>query len=307
MDTPSDKRFLQANAAMFLANIAWGVMSPVSKDLLLGGEISALGLSALRIAGGALLFLLFSTLLPSSVAPRERIDRGDWWKLLLCSVLMVSANQGLFILGIGYTNPVDSSVMSSLTPLLTMVLSALILGFPMTGPKITGVVLGLIGVVVLVTTGTAGSHASNPLLGNTLCFAAQVCAAVYYVVFRDLIRKYSAMTMMKWMFLLSAVTYVPLCLPWLTDIDFAALRLAACVELGYIILFGTFLSYLAIPFAQRWLKPTMVSIYNYFQPVFAAIVAVALGVGSFGLVKIAATLLIFTGVYFVNKGSSDRK
>lgn len=304
MEGVNRTRLWQAHLAMFFANMGWGIMSPVSKDILLKGVMTPLGLSATRIAGGALLFLIFSFLLPKSVAPREHVEKCDWWKILLCSVLMVSANQGLFILGIGYTSPVDSSVMSSMTPILTMILSAILLGFPMTIGKIFGVVLGFVGVVTLVAGTGAGIKATNPLLGNGLCLTAQLCAAIYYVVFRDVIMKYSAFTMMKWMFLISAVTYVPCCIPVLKHTDFSLLPGDVWLELGYIIIFGTFLSYLAIPFSQKYLKPTMVSMYNYFQPVFATIIAVVLGVGEFGPMKASATLVIFIGIYFVNKSPS---
>ncbi|MCM1152406.1 MAG: DMT family transporter [Muribaculum sp.] len=291
---------------MFLANMGWGIMSPVSKDILLKDALTPLGLSAVRIAGGALLFLLFSFLLPASVAPREKIDRGDWWKILLCSILMVSANQGLFILGIGFTSPVDSSVMSSMTPILTMILSAILLGFPMTAGKVFGVILGFVGVVALVIGSGDSAKASNPLLGNGLCLTAQLCAAIYYVVFRNVIMKYSAFTMMKWMFVIAALTYVPCCIPALLHVDFLSFGSDIWFELLYIIVCGTFLSYLAIPFSQKYLKPTMVSMYNYFQPVFAAIIAVALGVGDFGIIKALATLLIFIGIFFVNRSPAQK-
>lgn len=302
--SPAKGRVAQAHISLFLANAVWGMMSPMSKDILLAGAISPLALSGIRILGGALLFLVFSFLLPESVAPREKVARRDWLAMALCSVLMISANQGLFIIGIGLTNPVDSSVMSSLTPILTMILAALILRFPMTWMKVLGVITGFVGVVLLVSGSRQSEMAVNPLAGNMLCLAAQLCAAIYYVVFRGVIMRYSPFTMMKWMFFISAVTYVPLCVPQMAEIDFSSVTLTMWMELAYIICFATFIGYLIIPFSQRYLKPTVVSMYNYFQPVFAALIAVAIGVGDFGWMKAAAILLIFLGVYFVNGSGS---
>lgn len=300
---------MAAHVALLLANLFWGVMSPISKALLLGGDITPLALSALRIGGGAMLFLLCSFVLPQSVAPRERIERGDWWKIAIASILMISANQGLFILGIGYTSPIDSAVMSSMTPMLTMLLAAVVLHFPITGLKFIGVAIGLAGVVMLVAGNSGDNIASNPLLGDALCLGAQLCAALYYVMFSGLIKRYAPFTLMKWMFYLSALTYVPCCAGELIKVLYTSLPAETWWSLAYIIALATCAAYLTLPFAQRHLKPTVVSIYNYFQPVFAAIVAVWIGVGSFGPMKIAATILIFIGVYFVNnnsRGSSRR-
>lgn len=149
------------------------------------------------------------------------------------------------------------------------------------------------------------SNAPNPLLGDILCFGAQICAALYYVLFGGLIKRYAPFTLMKWMFYIAAVTYVPCCLPLLTDIPYGELPPVVWLELGYIVVFATCIGYLTLPFAQKRLKPTVVSIYNYFQPMFAAIVAVWLGVGEFGIMKLAATLLIFAGVYFVSNSVSQ--
>lgn len=300
---------MRAHVALLFANLFWGVMSPISKSLLMQGAISPLALSAIRIGGGALLFLICSLVLPPSVAPREKVDfRRDLWKIAIASVLMISANQGLFILGIGYTSPIDSSVMSSLTPMITMIMAAIILRYPITRLKFLGVVLGLAGVVMLVAGGNDSEQvASNALLGDSLCLGAQICAALYYVMFSGLIKRYAPFTLMKWMFYISAVTYVPFCIPEVMNIPIETLTEADLLSIAYIIFFATCFAYLTLPYAQKRLKPTVVSIYNYFQPLFAAIVAVWLGVGEFGPIKMAATALIFAGVWFVNNNSAGRR
>lgn len=306
MEIAERKNIISAHLAILLANVAWGMMSPFSKDILVSGVMSPVALSGLRILGGALLFLIFSFVLPQSIQTRQHVERGDWLKILCCSVLMISANQGLYIIGIGLTNPIDSSVMSAMTPILTMILAAVVLKFPITGFKALGVGIGLAGSLWLVAGSSSTAVASNPLLGDLLCFGAQMCAAIYYVVFRDVIMRYSPFTLMKWMFFLSAFTYVPFCVPDILDVDFGAWPSTIWLEIAYILCFATFLGYLCIPFAQKYLKPTMVSMYNYLQPVFAALMAVALGVVVFTWSKGMATMLIFAGVYFVNRSSAKR-
>lgn len=294
---------MRGHIALFTANVIWGVMSPISKTLLMGGSIPPIALSALRIGGGALLFFVCSLILPRSIAPREQIKRSDFLKLAAASMLMISANQGLYILGIGFTSPIDSAVMSSMTPMITMLLAAAVLHYPITRLKFAGVALGLTGVVLLVSGPTDTRVASNALLGDSLCLAAQICAALYYVLFSGLIRRYSPFTLMKWMFYISAFTYVPCCLPWLAEVPYSTLTGTDWAQIAYIIVFATCIAYLTLPYAQRRLKPTVVSIYNYFQPLVAALTAVWLGVGDFGVVKIAGTALIFAGVWFVNNNT----
>ncbi len=304
MNQNEDRRDVRtAHLALLLANIGWGVIAPVSKMVLLSGVITSLALSGIRIAGGAFLFLIFTWILPKSFETRQKIERQDIWKLILCSALIISANQGLYIIGVGLTDPVDSAVMCSLTPVLTMILAAIFLHFRMTWLKVGGVLMGLAGVLILVAGTSQSEIAINPVLGNLLCLGAQLCAAIYYVGFEGIIKKYSPYVLMKWMFFISVLTYVPFCLPDMIKVDYTALPWEIWAGLAFIITIPTFFGYLMIPLAQRSLRPTVVSAYSYLQPVFAAVVAVMMSVGDFGWAKVAATLLIFIGIYFVNKSS----
>lgn len=291
----------QAHLALLLANIGWGVIAPVSKMVLMSGMISSLALSGIRISGGALLFLIFSWILPASFQTSGTIDRKDIWKLILCSILIISANQGLYIIGVGLTDPIDSAVMCSLTPVLTMILAALFLHMSMTWLKVGGVFMGLAGVLILVNGETSESIAVNPMLGNLLCLGAQLCAAIYYVGFEGIIRKYSPYVLMKWMFYISVFTYVPLCIPDIIRIDFTSLPGEIWAGLAFIIAVPTFFGYLMIPVAQRVLRPTVVSAYSYLQPVFAAIASVTMSVGEFSWLKFVAICLIFIGITCVNR------
>ncbi len=293
----------EAHLAILFANLGWGVMAPISKMVLLSGVMSSLALSGIRISGGALLFLIFSWLLHESMLTRQHVDGKDLLKIFLCSVLMISCNQGMYIIGMGLTNPIDASVMGSMTPMFTMILAAIFLKFPMTWIKVAGVAMGLAGVIILVSDSSQSNIAINPVWGNLLCLGAQFCAAVYYVGFDGIIRKYSPYTLMKWMFFMSVFTYVPFCIPEIMRVDFASLSSEIWLELAYIITIPTFLGYIMIPFAQRSLRPTVLSAYSYLQPVVASVVAVALSVGDFSWGKVFAAFLIFLGIALVNRSS----
>lgn len=294
----------KGHLAMLFANMVWGAMSPISKFVTDAG-VDGIALSAIRIAGGALLFILFSLILPKSVLKREKVERKDLIKLFVASLLIISANQAMYIVGISFTSPIDSSVMSTLTPVFTMIFAAVFIAIPISFMKSIGVALGLGGALMLVFSGSNTSaevtNASNPILGDSLCLVAQICAALYYVKFTGLINKYSAFTLMKWMYLFSAITYVPCTLPWIMDVNFNAFTVEMWGAIAYIIIFASFVGYLLIPYSQKVLKPTTVSMYTYFQPTTAALLTAVMGLGDFGALKILATGLIFVGVWFVSQ------
>ena len=294
-----DSKVYSGHLSMLLATVMWGAMSPIAKGVLEEGLLDGLALSVVRIGGGTLLFLLFS-LLPKSLTGDCRVLPKDYIHLFIASVIMISANQGLFIIGIEYTSPVDTSVMCTLTPVFTLLLAAIFIGQPLTTLKIAGIVLGLTGALIMAFSNQSEEIATNPMLGNTLCMLAQICAAIYYVFFLKLINKYPPFTIMKWMFLFSSLTYIPCVMPFISVQGWEGLSRMSLFSLAYIIVFPTFLAYLIIPFAQRLLKPTVVSSYAYLQPVVSALLSSVMGLALFGWNRIIATILIFTGVYLVS-------
>ena len=78
-------------------------------------------------------------------------------------------------------------------------------------------------------------------------------------------------------------------------------------ELAYVLVFGTFLSYLIVPVGQKYLRPTLVAMYNYVQPVVAAVAAIIWGMDSFNILKVVAVVLIFSGVLLVNRSKARHR
>jgi len=87
-------------------------------------------------------------------------------------------------------------------------------------------------------------------------------------------------------------------------VDYAALAPRTWAGIGYVVVCSTFLSYFMVPIGQRYLRPTVVSMYNYVQPVVAVLFSVAIGLDSFGFTKAAAALCVFAGVWLVTKSKS---
>ncbi|MDE6368167.1 MAG: DMT family transporter [Muribaculaceae bacterium] len=298
---PSSGRLL-GHVAMLLAAVFWGAMSPIAKHLMLSGAVTPMALSAIRIVGGAIVFWIAGLLFPRKVTGDGRLAKADIAIILLMSVLIISANQGLYIIGIGFTTPFEATVMTTMTPVFTLLLAAIFIAMPMTLLKVTGVALGLGGALLLAFASrdsSTVSMASNPMLGNLMCMGAQICAAVYFTMFRGIISRYHPFTLMKWLFLFGALTWIPFAWSDLMSVDIAMIDGRSIMSLAYIILFPTFFAYLFMLFAQQRLKPTTVSMYSYVQPLTAATLASIMGLAVFGWSNIIATVMIFSGVAMV--------
>lgn len=287
---------------MLGACITFGLLAPVSKSLFGTGLVSAYALTMMRMGGGAVVFWIASLF-----TRREHVPPRDLLLFFFASLLGIVLNQGTYVLGVSKTSPIDASVVTTTTPIFVMVIAALYLREPITGKKILGVVVGAAGALLLILSGAhlvSGRTGSGSVSGDLLCLFAQLSFATYFVVFKKLISRYSPVTLMKWMFLYATACCLPFGYSDLKAVGWAELGWTNYAQIAYVVLGATFLAYLLMPIGQKNLRPTVASSYNYVQPLVATLVAVSLGMDTFGWLKGVAVLLVFAGVYIVTISKS---
>lgn len=283
---------------LFIANLIFGLNTIVSRSLM--PEImSPYTLTFFRLSGGMLLFWLASIFVKKEIVPVK-----DIFMLALASVFSLSLNQLPYFVGLSATSPIDASIVITVLPIITMLLAAFVLKEPITLKKAIGVLVGAAGALLLVFSNKNMHGGKSELWGIVLVFSAVSCFAVYLTVFKKLIMKYSAITVMKWMFLFATISCFPFCRASLMTTDFAGFTSDIWLRLAFVVVLASFFTYLLIPIGQQALRPTTFSMYNYLQPVVASFVAVIIGMDSFGLEKTISAILVFAGVYIVTKSKS---
>ena len=163
--------------------------------------------------------------------------------------------------------------------------------------------VGFAGALTLVVTSTDSAVGGN-YKGDLLCLLAQTSFAVYLTLFKDLSHKYSSITMNKWIFTFSMLCYIPVSGGQFMEFDWSSVGVQDWMEVGYVVLFGSFFAYLLYVASQSYLRPTVVAMYNYLQPITASLLAVAMGMAVFTWHKAIAILLVFAGVYIVTHSKS---
>lgn len=289
----------QAHLALLGAACAWGLMSPIGK-IAMEDAISGLAMAYFRMIGGAICFWIASLF-----APQERVNARDLKLLFFASMLGIVCNQGCFTFGISLTSPNNAPIVATTAPIITMIVAAIYLKEPITGKKFTGVMMGSIGALTLIlSSGISAGGKDGNIWGDLLCLVAQFCFCFYLIIFKGVISRYNIFTLMKWMFTYAAITFLPFALSDITAIPFTEVSGTIWSCVAYVVFGGTFLAYILMMIGQKALRPTVVSMYNYMQPIAGTIVSIALGMGTFGLTKAIAVALVFVGVYIVTQSKS---
>ena len=291
----NDKR-LQAHGAILLANVIFGLGVPITK-MLLTDWVSPMTYMAARCLGAAVVFWIISCFMK-----QEKVERHDLMVILVGGLMGVVVSQTLTAWALDYTSPVYFSLMATLTPVAVMLMAALFIGERITGMKFLGVLLGIGGAILMVIMGQTSGSGSNDLLGIILAILSVLTWAVYMIITRKVAQKYTPVTQMKYVFLISAVVTVPLAWPELSQQPlFSAETFGwdGALEMAFIVLLATVLGYFLIPFAMKSLSATTVSIYTNLQPMVASFVAIMIGQDRLTWDKPVAAILVLLSAYIV--------
>ena len=288
---------LKGHLSITAAYTIFGLNLVFCKDIANSETVSPYVLFTLRAIGASALFWLLSLFMP-----REKVERGDYRKIAAASVVGLFVPQMTFLMAITMTSAIDTAIIGTLGPIFTMVFAFFFLKEPITGKKAGGVALSFAGILFLIfnSVHSGGASVTSPwgvalLLVNSLSFS------LYLGIFRPLIAKYSVVTFMKWTFLFSLIVSLPISAKGLVTSDYAAIPVNVRWEIGYLIIFATFVAYFLIPYAQKFIRPTLVSMYSYIQPIIAAIVSIWAGIDTLTWQKVLASLLVVGGVILVSK------
>ena len=287
--------------ACFVAYTIFGINIIVCKDLTTSQLLSPVALFCLRSLGAGLLFWLIGSFLP-----KEKVDRKDYLKIFMAAVLGFFLTQMTFLIAIPSITPMDCSIVTSLSPIYTMFIAYFALREPITLRKAGGVALSFCGIVYLILNSATGADTAiqTSVWGLLLMIANSLCFSLYLGLFKPTICKYSVITFMKWIFLFSSLMALPLAVGEIVMFDYSVPDNVYWTELAFLIICSTFITYFLIPFGQKRIRPTLVSMYSYVQPIVAIAVSICVGMDTLSWQKVLAAATVFGGVVLVTYSRS---
>lgn len=283
-----------AHAALLIVNLLYGINFLVAKEVM-PAYVGPSAFIFIRVTCTAVLFgLLFFSI------TRERIHWADIPRFVICAITGVTVNQLLFYEGLNYTTPINASVIFTSNPILTLLVSVLVLKEKLTSRKIIGILLGATGAIALILFSRGAlSFDNHTRLGNAFILINALSYAIYLVAAKPLMKKYKPLTVITVNFMMGWFFVTPFGYAQFTEINWESFTPFVWGALAFTVIGVTFIAYLFSIFALTKLSPSQVSIYVYVQPVTATLLAIFLGKDSLTLELAICSVLIFVGVFMV--------
>lgn len=295
---------MKGHILILTANILFGISMPIFKYLLTS-NVPPEAITIMRATFACMMFWLVSFFMP-----KEKVLPKDLITLLVCALCGVGINQWLFVVGLKSSSPVNASIIATTVPIFVLLLAAIILKEPITTKKSFGVFMGLSGGLLLVFSSTYTVNSTNSLRGDILMIINNLMYCIYLVLSKPLSLRYSSVTIMKWMFLFSALTLAPFCIKcvqYVPTFHKETFNITELYALFYLLFGATFVAFMLIPMFLKHIRPTTVSMYNYIQPIIASVIAILIGQDVFSIQKLLSALLVFTGVFCVTQSKKQKK
>lgn len=289
-----------SHLALLSANIMYGLNFNIAKALM-PDLIQPFGFIFCRVLGALLLFWMFGFFIKGS-----KIEAEDLPRLIACGLFGVAMNQLMFFYGLNITSPINSSVIMTSTPILVLLFASFLIKERITYLKILGILLGISGAIGLIVFQASDSLIASPK-GDLFIFLNASSYAVYLVLVKPLLAKYSPLTVIKWVFTFGFIFVIPFGYNEFAEIQWDSFTSFSWWSFIYVIIGISFLAYLFNIYALKKLKPSAVSVYIYLQPLTATVASMFMGTNDLNAFKVLCALLIFLGVFMVSNPQLIRK
>jgi drug/metabolite transporter (DMT)-like permease len=143
------------------------------------------------------------------------------------------------------------------------------------------------------------------LLGDILVILSAMAYTFYFILVKPLMKTYSAMQVMRWVFTFGFFMILPLCTKEFSNITWEVFTAKDWLLLFLITIPGTFFAYIFNAYGIKILSASTAGAYIYSQPVFAVIISMIFLKEHLSGYKILAAVLIFGGVYLSNRKAAD--
>ena len=290
---------VKVHLSLFTVALIYGANYVIAKGVM-PEYLGASGFVFIRIATAAVLFNVVSVLRRS----KERIkDKKHYVQMAIAALFGVAANMLLFFNGLAFTSPTNASVLMLNAPVFVLVFSVLVLKDSIRWKQALGIILAGIGAVLLIG-GTGFDFNTSNAKGDLMVLVNATSLAFYLVYVKRLLKTYSALFVIRHLFVFGLIYALPFAISDLRSAQFSAFPQKIWIAIVYVAIMTTFVAYLLNAWSVQKATPNLVGSYIYLQPVIATAVAVGLGTQALSPQKVIFALIIFTGVYLVN---SNRK
>jgi len=279
--------------ALIIANIIWGMASPIFKFALT--NIPPFTLAFIRFFFAGLIFL------PLAIKNWQKLTAKQFFEILLVGFFGITINISFFFLGVVKTESINVPIIASSGPVFIYLLSILFLREKPKLKVLTGMLIALAGVSFIILSPLildGKKFILGAIEGNLFILIATFGSVFQTIIGRDIFKKVNTLQVSAIAFLFGSFTFIPFIPKEFANWDISFLNVAGWTGIIFGVFFSSALAYFLFYYGVSKLKAQDVGIFTYIDPLAAIIVAGPLLHEYPNLFYVLGGILIFGGIYF---------
>lgn len=234
-----------------------------------------------------------------------RLKKKDLPVIILLGVVGMFGYHVLFFTALKYTTAINSSIIGSTNPIWVNILSLLFLGVSMQPRRILAIALSFTGVLLTITNGNLLMLFNSSFnSGDLIMLAAVLCWAVYNIISKKVMERYSPIVVTTYSFMVCALILLPFFIYDLSSGFIQHTTIKSWSSVIYMAIFPSVIGYLSMQTGVHRLGAGKASVFINLVPIFSAVMSVIFLGETLSTIKILSGALIILGVY-INTKTSD--
>lgn len=291
---------------LLITTSLWGSAFVFSK--IAENSVPPAAAACLRFGIGTIVsFIMLFTLRARSKNKNQirRFPKGKFLRILLLGLIGVFAYNWLFFMALSYSPAADGSmIIPSLSPAITVLLSAIFLHERLRKNQALGLVCTLIGAAIfffaMALTKQANGHHG---IGDVLFLGSAILWATYTLLGKNVLQAMDPLLTTSYAMLTGAVALGIVAAPSLVRIHWASLGGDFWLDQAFLGIFPSALANWFYYVGVRTIGPPRASVFMYFVPVSGLILSAIFLHEIFSVIQFIGAIVMILGVWMVNRRS----
>ena len=265
-------------------------------------QFEPLAFPVFRFGSAGLVLLAILRIREGSV----RVRRGDLPLLAVAGFFGVTVSQVTFVYALTFTSASNNALLGATAPIVTAVIATAV-GLERSARRHwIAAMIGLAGVVLIVTGSPAAALLKSSLLGDGLAFGNVLASSISAILIVPLLLRYSVYRILTYEMLIGTAILLPIAAPSIVSQDLSRIALGGWATLGYAILATGVVTNLLYFTAIGRTGASRAAIYQYLQAFLGVVFAVLLLGEGVTLVQLAGGAIVVGSVILSRSSGRGR-
>ena len=283
---PSNKTL--AVIAITLTMLIWGSAIVISKSVV--EEVGPLVLATIRFAIAAAIFTPYGL----RKFPLRQLPLKP---LFISSFFGITVFYALLNIGLLFSTAASAGLIQGAAPIITLLLSVMVLRENLNIPKLSGVILSVSGIFIIVLVSEGSQNGTQSIIGHLFIIGSTVAWAIYVITSKSLVSNYPQQVVTACHIFFGFIFLIPFGVFESIYFSYNPVSAGNILAIVFLALTSSGIAYFFWNFSVKHLSATRAGAFINLCPLVTLITAVIFLDETIGPIIIIGAALIISGLY----------